>query len=161
MENTEIWKIYKETKSIKYGKRIYEVSNKGNVKINGIIFDFNPQDKWSYYKIASKYVHRIVAELFVPNPHNKPFVDHINTNKHDNRADNLRWVTNRENMLNPLTLDKCKRTHKGQKCSESRKTYLSEQNKKRRHMSNGVNHVFVLPEQIDYYLKLDYHFGKK
>ena len=48
-------------------------------------------------------IHRIVAELFLPNPENKPCVDHINCNKHDNRAVNLRWVTYSENMLNPIT----------------------------------------------------------
>lgn len=57
-----------------------------------------------YYKITidykSYYVHRIIAKYFVPNPENKPFVDHINRNTHDNRAENLRWVTHKENMNN-------------------------------------------------------------
>ena len=45
-------------------------------------------------------VHRLVAEAFVPNPDKLPQVDHINRDRKDNRADNLRWVTNGENQEN-------------------------------------------------------------
>lgn len=48
-------------------------------------------------------IHRIVASVFIPNPYNKPEIDHINTIKTDNRVVNLRWVTKSENMLNPIS----------------------------------------------------------
>ena len=46
------------------------------------------------------YVHRIVAETFIDNPRGCREVDHINHNKSDNRVENLRWVTHKENQAN-------------------------------------------------------------
>lgn len=62
-------------------------------------------------------VHRLVAMAFIPNPDRKPAIDHINENKQDNRIENLRWVTNRENSNNPLTLNKL-RKHAKENCAK-------------------------------------------
>lgn len=55
-------------------------------------------DKGKHY-----FIHRLVAEAFIPNPNNLPYIDHINIVRDDNRVENLRWCTHKENMNNPLT----------------------------------------------------------
>jgi hypothetical protein len=45
-------------------------------------------------------VHRLIALHYIPNPENKPLVDHINGINNDNRLENLRWVTVQENANN-------------------------------------------------------------
>lgn len=66
-------------------------------------------------------VHRIIARVFVPNPENKPQVNHINGIKDDNRAENLEWVTNRENVIHAYdnNLTKLKSGDKHHRCKYS------------------------------------------
>lgn len=59
---------------------------------------------WDKGFVQSYFVHRLVAEAFIPNPENKPCVDHIDTNPSNNNVANLRWVTVLENQRNPITL---------------------------------------------------------
>lgn len=58
-------------------------------------------------------VARLVAFTFIPNPENKPTVDHINNIKFDNRVENLRWATYHENMSNPISVQRRKEMMRG------------------------------------------------
>ena len=119
----EIWK------DIKGFEKVYQVSNKGRIKRLGITilnsgsyggtvtlkecilkprFDKSVRGlKHGYLRVSLKgknfCVHRLVAEAFIPNPLNKPFVDHIDTNIDNNCVSNLRWVTQQENCQNAVS----------------------------------------------------------
>ena len=58
-------------------------------------------------------IHRLVAEAFIPNPLGATDVDHINGNRADNRVENLRWVSHKENCNNPNT--RCKIAYSGKR----------------------------------------------
>lgn len=101
-------------------------------------------NKNGYVYITIQYkrvkLHRIIAEAFIPNPDNKPQIDHINRNKLDNRVENLRWVTAQENSNNRTTnLEYGQRkqdldftNYKTQAHKKWRQTYRDEYNEKRR-----------------------------
>lgn len=60
-------------------------------------------------------IHRLIALTFIPNPENKPEIDHIDTNRKNNSIDNLRWCTRKENCNNPLTLKHAGDSRRGEK----------------------------------------------
>jgi len=84
------------------GQTVYNLHLKGielKQKINGdgyITFPLtNINGKQQY-----KSLHKILANAFIPNPENKPTVDHINRNKLDNNISNLRWASRSEQCFN-------------------------------------------------------------
>ena len=117
----EVWKFYKDSR-YKNGTRTnghyWEVSNLGRVKRDFILYE--PPICGSYKRITNICLHRIIAELFIPNPDNKQCVDHINGNPLDNTVLNLHWVTHQENMNNPITSKHISESNKGRKFSEER-----------------------------------------
>ena len=127
----EEWKFYKETYCNRHGHRVYEVSNLGRVKLNGEII--KPKSNGMYYWICGHYLHKIVAELFIPNPENKPEIDHINGNKSDNRVENLRWVTHSENMNNTITREHISKSLTYKRLSDETKQKISAARKGKPH----------------------------
>ena len=86
----------------------YEISNYGRLRRAGQRKFLKGSVKDGYIRISirtkdgdqSKFVHRLVAEAFIPNPQNKEIVDHIDGNRANNHVSNLRWVTAEENSNN-------------------------------------------------------------
>lgn len=126
----EIWK------PIKGFEGYYEISDKGRVKSlgrlvlrrtsnihtkekilklppckNGYIVTHLHKDGKAYHS----YVHRLVADAFLPNPYNKTEIDHIDTDRSNNKVENLRWCTRSENNYNPITNKRMSLSHIGHK----------------------------------------------
>lgn len=103
----------------------YEVSNQGRVRNKKTKRILNPgaygATGYKQVNIAipsegnkqrKRYIHRLVAIAFVPNPDGKREVDHINGDKTDNRADNLEWVTSSENQIRRHQKGNIKTSHR-------------------------------------------------
>lgn len=69
-----------------------------NGHINGDIVISKSNGYLTFFKNGRSWkLHRVVAECFIPNPENKPVVNHIDGNKGNSKVENLEWATHKEN----------------------------------------------------------------
>ena len=98
-----------EFRKIESLKKLYEISPSGvlrNVKTGNVVKGYTEKNGYQRVKIENKElgcavrttIHRLVAEVFLPNPEGKTQINHKDLNKQNNDVSNLEWVTPSENM---------------------------------------------------------------
>lgn len=110
----EIWK------DIEGYETLYKISNLGRVKSFYKDKLLKPSiNSQGYYRVnlykkgiaKQMFIHRLVAMAFIPNPDNKPMINHLDCNPLNCKVDNLEWCTNQENVEYMTKLGRNKRSN--------------------------------------------------
>lgn len=141
----------------------YEINNKGEIRrISTKRLKKNQRRKDGYYQnqlmIESKkykmyQVHILVAKYFIPNPLNKPFVNHIDGDRGNYNVSNLEWVTHSENMKHSykIGLSNSKGSNNGfSKLNEDKVRYIRSSNKAVTDLANELGVAVVTIKNIKY-----------
>lgn len=159
----EIWKDIK-------GYEGYLISNYGRIisfKRHKEGIELKPSKNKQGYMVVGlrtndrtyqEKVHRLVAKAFIPNPDNKPCIDHINTLRDDNRSCNLRWCTIMENNQNPITKAKCDASKIGRQHTEAAKNKMSESRKGKAPSEAAIQAIIEKLKKTAYQYTLDGEF---
>lgn len=140
MSKLEMWMPIERTKGL------YEVSDLGRVRSLDRFIEYTHKGKpirrlqkgkvlsnsseaeyqmvKIYYEDGHKYIriHQLVANAFVDKAEGKNYVNHIDANKHNNRADNLEWVTQKENIAHAWEMGLCRGASTGEDNHNSKLT---------------------------------------
>jgi hypothetical protein len=88
------------------------------------------------------YVHRLIAQTFIPNPDNKPTVNHKNCNKSDNRVENLEWASYSENCRHAWKNGRCEGGRAAAKIIGTTYHLIGSNSKRKKIMNVDTGEVF-------------------
>ena len=158
----------------------YEISNLGNCRrINGnVLKPIISGNGYKQYNLCytneegkrkqrPEYQHRLIGLYHIPNPNNKPHIDHIDGNKQNNNIDNLRWVSISENLRNQKKAINKTSIYKGVYYRKDKKKWKSsiEVNKIRKDFgyfntekeASDIRDKYIIDNNLGEFFKLNNH----